>query len=31
MQGYYDMKTADGDVFKVPIEPFRLALPNIIN
>ena len=31
MQGYYDMKTADGDVFKVLIEPFRLALPNIIN
>ncbi|NVK54545.1 MAG: Co2+/Mg2+ efflux protein ApaG [Alteromonadaceae bacterium] len=31
MQGYYDMTSADGETFRVPIAPFRLALPNIIN
>ncbi len=31
MQGHYEMKTAQGETFRVPIDPFRLALPNIIN
>ncbi|MFS1701681.1 Co2+/Mg2+ efflux protein ApaG [Aestuariibacter sp. GS-14] len=31
MQGYYEMKTDQGEQFRVPIAPFRLALPNIIN
>ncbi|MCP4274985.1 MAG: ApaG domain, partial [Gammaproteobacteria bacterium] len=31
MQGHYEMKTEQGDTFRVPIDPFRLALPNIIN
>ena len=31
MEGYYQMQTEDGDMFKVPIEVFTLAVPNIIN
>ena len=31
MEGYYQMQTEDGDMFKVPIDVFTLAVPNIIN
>ena len=31
MEGYYQMQTEEGDMFKVPIEVFTLAVPNIIN
>lgn len=31
MEGYYQMQTEEGDLFKVPIDVFTLAVPNIIN
>ncbi len=31
MQGYYEMQGPDGNLFRVPIDIFRLALPNVIN
>lgn len=31
MEGYYEMEAASGDRFKVPIEPFLLAVPGSIN
>ncbi len=31
MEGYYQMQTEEGDMFKVPIDVFTLAVPNIIN
>jgi ApaG protein len=31
MQGHYTMIGEDGDKFSVPIEPFRLSIPNILN
>ncbi|USD64954.1 Co2+/Mg2+ efflux protein ApaG [Vibrio sp. SCSIO 43136] len=31
MQGYYTMQCENGETFKTEVEPFRLAMPNIIN
>lgn len=31
MEGYYQMQAETGDMFRVPIEVFRLAVPNVIN
>lgn len=31
MEGYYEMKAADGEMIKVQIPVFRLALPNILH
>lgn len=31
MQGHYTMVDQAGDEFTVPIEPFRLSVPNILN
>jgi len=31
MEGYYVMRTNDGEEFKVPISPFLLAVPDAIN
>jgi len=31
MEGYYEMSTEDGELFKINIEPFLLALPGTIN
>ncbi|WP_018982772.1 Co2+/Mg2+ efflux protein ApaG [Salinimonas chungwhensis] len=31
MEGHYHMLTDDGDKFRVPIDVFTLAVPNIIN
>ena len=31
MEGHYDMQYENGSIFKVPILPFSLAVPNAIN
>jgi len=31
MQGYYEMERQDGERFRVPIEVFRLSVPNILH
>lgn len=31
MEGHYRMEADDGDEFHAPIEPFRLAVPGVIN
>ena len=31
MEGYYEMETENGERFRVPIDVFRLAVPNIIH
>jgi ApaG protein len=31
MQGYYEMQDKAGQLFKAPIDIFRLAVPNLIN
>lgn len=31
MQGYYEMQNKAGQMFKVPIAIFRLAVPNLVN
>ena len=31
MQGYYEMRCPNGDMFEAPIEVFGLAVPNVIN
>lgn len=31
MEGHYEMQAADGTLFLVPIDVFRLAVPNILN
>lgn len=31
MQGYYEMQTADGSLFRAPIPLFSLVVPNLIN
>lgn len=30
MQGHYEFHTDEGDVFEAPIEPFTLAVPNVV-
>ncbi|MCW8090482.1 Co2+/Mg2+ efflux protein ApaG [Alteromonas sp. ASW11-130] len=31
MQGYYEMQREDESIFRVPIDVFSLAVPNIVN
>lgn len=31
MEGYYEMENSEGVLFKVPIDVFSLAVPNLIN
>ncbi|MEO9946994.1 MAG: Co2+/Mg2+ efflux protein ApaG [Paraglaciecola sp.] len=31
MQGFYEMLSADGQIFEAPIDVFRLAVPNVLN
>lgn len=31
MEGYYEMRLDNGEMMKVPITPFSLAMPNAIN
>ena len=31
MEGFYEMSTPDGELFKIDIKPFLLALPGTIN
>jgi len=31
MEGYYEMECEDGEMLRIPIEVFRLAVPNSIN
>ena len=31
MEGYYEMQSQDGEMVRVPIDVFRLAVPNSIN
>lgn len=31
MQGYYEMKQANGETYQAPIVPFRLSVPGLIN
>ena len=31
MEGYYDMRTDDGEHFKAPIPPFTLAVPHALH
>ena len=31
MEGYYELRTDDGELFRAPIDRFRLSMPGIIN